>query len=83
MQTVLDADGRVARVDGYFEQERVVAEVAGHRTHSTRRDRQADAERRLRLELAGHRVLEFTYEDVTERPGYVVDATLARLRVDH
>jgi len=45
--------------------------VAGHATHSTRRDRQRDAERAARLRLAGWRLVEFTYEDVVERPGYV------------
>jgi very-short-patch-repair endonuclease len=83
MQTVLRVDGRVARVDAFYEAHRLVVEVAGHRTHSTRRDRQADNERRLALELEGYRVLEFTYEDVTERPDYVVERILARLAVRH
>lgn len=38
----------------------------------------ADAERRARLVAMGLRVVDFTYEDVTERPQHVVD-TLARL----
>lgn len=83
MQTELTADGRVARVDGFLDQAKLVIEVAGHRTHSTRRQRQADNERRLRLEQQGYRVLEFTYEDVTQRPDYVVQTVLARLTVPH
>jgi hypothetical protein len=79
MQTVLTANGRVARVDASYDRELVVVEVAGHRTHSTRRARQADNERRLNLEQEGHAVLEFTYEDVTERPAYVVERILSRL----
>jgi hypothetical protein len=83
MQTELLADGRTARVDGLYERQRLVVEVAGHRTHSTRRQRQADNERRLRLEQRGYRVLEFTYEDVTQRPEYVVQTILDRLAVPH
>jgi very-short-patch-repair endonuclease len=83
MQTELTAEGRVARVDGFLDAAKLVIEVAGHRTHSTRRQRQADNERRLRLEQEGYRVLEFTYEDVTQRPDYVVDTVLARLAVSH
>ena len=83
MQTELTAEGRIARVDGFLDVAKLVIEVAGHRTHSTRRQRQADNERRLRLEQQGYRVLEFTYEDVTQRPAYVVDTVLARLAVPH
>ncbi len=81
VQTVLTAEGKVSRVDAYYDDARVVVEVAGHRTHSTRRARQADYERRLRLEAAGHAVAEFSYEDVTERPDYVVRSILAKLSV--
>lgn len=83
MQTELTAGGRVARVDAFIDHAKLVIEVAGHRTHSTRRDRQADHERRLRLEQQGFRVLEFTYEDVTQRPDYLVATVLARLSVPH
>jgi hypothetical protein len=83
MQAELARDGRVVRVDGIFDEAALIIEVAGHRTHSTRRQRQADAERRLCLEQSGFRVLEFTYEDVTERPDYVLATVLARLAVRH
>lgn len=83
MQTELTAEGRLARVDAMLDTHRLVVEVAGHRTHSTRRQRQADNERRLRLEQQGYRVLEFTYEDVTQRPTYVTDTILARIAVRH
>jgi Protein of unknown function (DUF559) len=69
-------DRKIARVDLLWDRHRLVTELAGHATHATRRRRQADAERAANLSLAGWRVLEFTYEDVTERPGYVV-ATIA------
>jgi phosphatidylserine/phosphatidylglycerophosphate/cardiolipin synthase-like enzyme len=69
-------DRKIARVDLVWDVPRLVAELAGQRSHATRRQRQADAERAANLVLAGYRVLEFTYEDVTERPDYVV-ATIA------
>jgi very-short-patch-repair endonuclease len=83
MQTELTTGGRLARVDAFYDAQRLIVEVAGHRTHSTRRQRQADNERRHRLEMSGCRVLEFTYEDVTQRPSYVVDTIVARLAVSH
>jgi very-short-patch-repair endonuclease len=49
----------------------LIIEVDGHATHSTRRQRQHDAEREAALLASGWRVIRFTYEDVTERPAYV------------
>jgi very-short-patch-repair endonuclease len=65
--------GGIARVDLFWDHARLVVELAGHGTHSTRRQRQADAERSARLGLGGWQVVAFTYEDVVERPDYVVD----------
>lgn len=67
------AGGGIARVDLTWDDAMVIAEFDGHATHATRRRRQADNERDARLGLAGWRVLRFTYEDTTERPGYVVE----------
>lgn len=64
--------GGTARVDLWWDRARLIAEVEGHRTHSRRRHRQADHERAARLGLTDHRVVGFTYEDVRERPDYVV-----------
>lgn len=66
-----DRSGFVARVDFAFAGGAVVVEVNGHRTHATRRQRQRDHERANRLALLGIVVLQFTYEDVVERPGHV------------
>lgn len=77
-QVVIATGSQHARVDFAFEAERLVVEVDGHRTHSTRTDRQHDAEREARLVMRGWRVVRFTYEDVTERPDYVV-ATIRAL----
>lgn len=63
----------MARVDAVYDEARLVVELDGHATHTTRRQRQADAERDARLMAEGWRVVRFTYEDVTERPGYVAD----------
>jgi very-short-patch-repair endonuclease len=69
---------RRIRLDAFYDDQRLVAEVGGHATHSTRRQRQADAERRAHLVAMGLRVVDFTYEDITERPDHVT-MTLARL----
>ena len=72
LQKVFRADGRtVARVDAFFPGNLVV-ELAGHATHSSRRARQRDAQRHTELTLRGHRVLTFTYEDLRDRPDWVI-----------
>jgi hypothetical protein len=65
----------IARVDAYFPGGLVV-EVAGHGTHASRRQRQVDAQRHTELTLRGLSVVTFTYEDIRDRPAWVV----ARLR---
>ncbi|HLM64191.1 MAG TPA: DUF559 domain-containing protein [Acidimicrobiales bacterium] len=77
-QARLRHGGGMARVDLLYEEARLVVEVDGHATHSTRRQRQADAERQARLVAAGWRVVRVTYEDVVERPDHVV-AVVAEL----
>ncbi len=70
------------RLDAYYDDQRLVAEVSGHGSHATRRERQADAERRARLVTLGLRVVDFTYEDVTERPLHVTDTLAALLGLE-
>jgi very-short-patch-repair endonuclease len=72
---VRDGARTVARVDFLFG-EHLVVEVAGHGTHATRRQRQVDAQRHTEMTVRGLRVLTFTYDDVRDRPGWV----LAQLR---
>ena len=79
LQAVHHAVGHTFRLDFSFADGQVVVEVSGHRTHSTRRQRQADAERRNRLLLQGVAIWEFTYEDVIERPAWVTDTIWAAL----
>ena len=65
--------GPRVRLDAFYDDQMLVAEVNGHGSHATRRQRQADAERRARLVASGLRVVDFTYEDVAERPAHVTD----------
>lgn len=62
----------VARVDFAYEGERIVIEVDGHGSHSTRAERAADAARRNQLGLLDFRVLVFTYDQVVCDPATVV-----------
>ena len=76
LQKVWRDDKRtVARVDALFGDDLVV-ELAGHGTHSSRRQRQTDEQRRTEMTILGLRVITFTYEDVRDRPDWVI----ARLR---
>jgi hypothetical protein len=65
----------IARVDTMFG-DQLVIEVEGHRTHSSRRQRQSDEQRRTELTLRGIAVIVFTYDDVFRRPEW----TAARVR---
>jgi very-short-patch-repair endonuclease len=72
-QRIHTDDGRfVARTDFSWSPRAVVAEVAGHRTHSTRHERERDAQRHAELSVLGWLVLTFTYEQVTRRPDWVL-----------
>lgn len=50
----------------------LVVEVAGHGTHSSRRQVQRDEQRRTELTLRGFRVITFTYNDIRDRLGWVL-----------
>ena len=62
--------GQIARVDALFG-DRLIVEVEGHGTHSSRQQRQADEQRRTRLILQGHVVLAFVYNVLRDRPAWV------------
>jgi hypothetical protein len=71
-QVIHRRNGRhVARVDFLFADHGVVVEVTGRRGHSTPADRARDAQRRNELQDLGRKVYEFTFEQVTRRPGGV------------
>jgi hypothetical protein len=79
-QQVLGRRGdRLIRVDFRFPGTSVVVEVLGYRWHRTGAQLRIDAERTTRLALNGYIVLQFTYSDVVERPGYVVQLILEAL----
>lgn len=72
MRVIVKARGECsARLDASFPRGLVV-ELEGHATHSSRRQRQHDEERRTALTLQGYRVLVFTYNDVRDRPEWVL-----------
>jgi hypothetical protein len=72
LQRVYRRDGRhVARVDFDFAPWPVVVEVGGQKGYLTTRERQRQERRRNELHLLGKAVYFFSYEDVTEEPGYV------------
>jgi very-short-patch-repair endonuclease len=60
----------IARVDMQFGD--LVVEIAGHGTHSSRQQLQADEQRRTELTRLGLRTVAFRYEDVRDRPDWVV-----------
>lgn len=71
-------DGRiVANVDLLFEVERLIVEIDGWSTHRDREVFQRDRSTQNLLVAAGYVVLRFTWEDLVERPAYVV-ATVRR-----
>ena len=70
-----DGSRTIARVDAFFPGNLIV-EVAGHGTHSNRRDVQRDEQRRTELTLRGNRVITFTYNDIRDRPDWVTSKLL-------
>ena len=58
-------------VDFLWEDHRLAGEADGWETHRTRRAFQDDRRRDRALQLAGYRVLRFTFADVEHRPGAV------------
>jgi very-short-patch-repair endonuclease len=65
------SNAQIARLDALWEPDLVV-EINGHRGHSTRRQLQADEQRRTELTAVGYRVVVFTYDDVVMRPQWVI-----------
>jgi very-short-patch-repair endonuclease len=74
-------EGRVR--DFYWPHCRLVVEADSFAWHRSPSALNADRERDVELTLAGYHVLRFTYEQVTRRPRYVVEAIrTALLRFD-
>jgi very-short-patch-repair endonuclease len=66
--------------DFYWPRSRLVVEADSYRWHRSPSALNDDRERDVELTLAGYRVLRFTWEQVTQRPRYVVQAILTALR---
>jgi very-short-patch-repair endonuclease len=71
---------QIARVDFLFEAVGVVVEVSGRLGHSSPAERAHDAQRRNELQDIGRRVYEYTWEDVTQRTGFVRRTLIERVR---
>jgi very-short-patch-repair endonuclease len=72
-QRIHEADGRfVARTDFTWDGPMIVAELNGHRTHSSRQQLARDAQRHGELGSLGWLVLTFTYAHVTAEPAWVL-----------
>ena len=65
--------GEEMQVDFLWRQDRVIVEVDGFATHRTRQAFQRDRRRDQLLTSAGWRVIRFTWDQVTNDPGHVVE----------
>ena len=74
---LVDGESGTHEVDAYWEPERLAVQVDGFDFHRTRRDRERDAASDADLELAGLRVMRFTWDDVTVH----CERTLRRVRL--
>jgi very-short-patch-repair endonuclease len=72
---LVDGASRTHEVDVYWPARQLVVELDGFAFHRTRGDRERDAARDADLELAGQRVVRFTWDDVSKHQ----DRTLRRL----
>jgi very-short-patch-repair endonuclease len=72
--------GRKRRIDFALVHLRIAIEVDGYETHSRFDVFQDDRVRANELEVAGWTVLRFTWQQVTEQPGYVVSVIARAIR---
>jgi very-short-patch-repair endonuclease len=78
--TITDQQGVIGLVDVHFDGTRVVVEVDGFRSHSSKRSFVNDRRRQNRLIMAGHNVLRYTWDDLRDRPAEVIAEIQAALR---
>jgi very-short-patch-repair endonuclease len=74
---LVDGETGTYEVDALWPDHRLAVQVDGFEFHRTRRDRERDAASDADLELAGYRVMRFTWDDVTVHG----ERTLRRLRL--
>ena len=73
----VDGEDGTHEVDAFWPNEKLAVQLDGFEFHRTRRDRERDADSDADLELAGHRVMRLTWDDVAENG----ERTLRRLRL--
>jgi hypothetical protein len=73
----VDGEQGTHEVDAFWGKQRLAIQLDGFDFHRTRRDRERDAASDADLELAGHRVMRLTWDDVTVHG----ERTLRRLRL--
>jgi very-short-patch-repair endonuclease len=71
-QPIRLGSGRLVSVDILFKEARLVVEIDGRTFHSRNAAFNADRQRDAELQLAGYRVLRFTWDDLTGEPTKVV-----------
>jgi hypothetical protein len=74
---VVDGEQTTHEVDAYWAAQALAIQLDGFEFHRTRRDRERDAASDADLELAGHRVMRLTWDDV----GVHGERTLRRVRI--
>jgi very-short-patch-repair endonuclease len=62
---LIDGEAGTHEVDAFWQEHALAVQVDGFEFHRTRRDRERDAASDADLELAGIRVIRFTWDDVT------------------
>lgn len=67
-----DDESWIGRVDMAYPPDRVLIELDSHRHHSSKLDRESDEARDGRLRRAGWRVVRFTWDDLVQRPHWVL-----------
>jgi hypothetical protein len=74
---VVEGEQTTHEVDAFWPEQKLAVQLDGFEFHRTRRDRERDADSDADLELAGHRVMRFTWDDVALHG----ERTLRRLRL--
>jgi hypothetical protein len=74
---IVEGETGAHEVDAFWPDQRLAVQVDGFAFHRTRRDQERDAASDADLELARHRIIRFTWDDVTVNG----DRTLRRVRL--
>jgi hypothetical protein len=67
LNVLVDGEEHAHEVDAFWPSHGLVVQLDGFTYHRTRRDRERDAATDADLELAGHRVVRLTWDDITVR----------------